>query len=290
MKTYMPMIIAGFLLTTELAFAQPPKYAQRPGFSASRSKSAETAPSKTSLGLSLGAAEYPIVEMPLMADAETRVDGTTAADDVRVNRGTLMDVSLEWVSSTGPLPYILTFHGQRIATAPGAGIPTPASYARLTGSLATKFQFHEHGIYLMPSMEARRSMYRNVETGHYVDAILLQSEIGASLSDDIELVVLGGVAPLAKFGILQGGSSSNSGILPDTSTRLNELGTKLVWNASSSTDFMISASQENATVRVNNIDSYRAYGLPVGAEPDQASTKIYNLSVRQISVGARKRF
>lgn len=284
------MIIAGFLSTTELAYAQPPKYAQKPGFSASRSKSAEAASSKTSLGLSLGAAEYPIVEMPMMADADTRVDGTTTADDVRVNRGTFIDVSLEWASSTGLLPYILTFHGQRIATAPGAGIPTPASYARLTGSLATQFQFTEHGIYLMPSMEARRSMYRNVETGHYVDAIMLQSEIGASLSDDIKLVFQGGVAPLAKFGLLQGGRSSNSGILPDTSTRLNELGTKVVWNASSSTDFMISASQENATVRVNNIDSYRAYGLPVAAEPDGPSKKVYNLSVRQISLGARKRF
>ncbi len=282
-----PFAALAVLTLSVSALAQP--LAPRPDFESTKSAPASS-PSNINFQLSLGTGQFPVLEMPVMRDSEARVDGSTNAQDSSQTSGALLDLKLGWTSKSSVIPYSLTAGAQRMSAAPGAVTPTPATYTRISAEGASLIYFESTGTSLIPALEARRDMYRNVDSGHYIDAILLKSSVEQIVSSKVRVNANAGIAPWTGFGILQNSDRGRSGALKDTTSSMSEIGSKVIWTPEETTSFHLGVSQEMVSVKINSEDGYRDYGLPVANQDSPSSAKSYNLTVRQITLGTTKRF
>lgn len=273
------------LLTTTTVWAQPPTSLPRPGLD-DTTRPAEVSPKTVAIGFSLGVGQYPILSMPMMENSDMRVDGSIHADDFRVNRGSSFNLDLTWQKSDSRYPLNISGGWTRIATSPSAGIATPSSYSRLKLEVGTKVLFDDSGLSVSPELEARRSMYQNVDSGHYIDTIILRAMLAYQLSEKLELSSAYAAAPLTKFGIMQAPGQSGSGGLQDAKATLNEIKSTLSYSISQHSKFLCSVSEENAKVEMDNYEGYLAYGLPVATPEPGQTKKTYSLKVRQLMFGA----
>lgn len=273
------------LLATTAVWAQPPIDAPRPGLD-DTTPLAEVTSKAVGIEFSLGVGQYPILSMPMMENSDMRVDGSTHAEDFRINRGSSFNLELTWQKSDSRYPVNISGGWTRIATSPSAGIATPSSYSRLNLELGTKLLLGDSGLSLSPALGARRSMYQNVDSGHYLDTVILRAMLAYQLSEKIELSSAFGAAPLTKFGIMQAPGQNGSGGLQDATATLNEIRSTLSYSVSQHSKLLCSASEESAEVEINNYDGYLAYGLPVAAPEPGETKKTYALKVRQLTFGA----
>jgi hypothetical protein len=273
------------LLATTTLWAQPPTSVPRPGLD-DTTHPTEVTPKTVAIGFSLGVGQYPILSMPMMENSDMRVDGSIHADDFRVNRGSSFNLELTWQKSDSRYPLNISGGWTRIATSPSAGIATPSSYSRLNLELGTRVAFNDLGLSLSPALEARRSLYQNVDSGHYMDSVILRAMLAYQLSEKLELSAAHGVAPLTKFGIMQAPGQSGSGGLQDARATLNEIKSTLSYSVSQHSKFLCSVSEENAKVEMDNYEGYLAYGLPVATPEPGQTKKTYALKVRQLKFGA----
>jgi hypothetical protein len=269
---------------------QSPGAAPRPVNSTITSKYKPSGPSHVALDMSIGTGQYPVLEMPIMENSTDRVDGSNAVEDQSNNQGILLNLKLGWRQKTALVPYSVIVGAQRLSSAPGAAAQTPSSYARLNIETALHFDVTSTGTSLSPSLEARRSMYRNVDTGHYVDAVVLGSGIEQKVFDKFNVGLSAGIAPWTRFGVLQNSDFGKSGALDQTTATLSEFASRLTWTPEPETSFYVGFSQESVTVKMNSTNGYRSYGIPAAPMDVDQPQKIYNLTVRQMSIGTSKRF
>jgi hypothetical protein len=272
-------------LISKASWAQPPVNAQRPGLD-DTARLVEVTPKAVGLGFFLGVGQYPILSMPMMENSDMRVDGSTTAEDFRVNHGSSFNLELKWQKLDLLYPISISGGWNRIATAPSAGIATPSSYSRLNLELGAKVAFDYLGLSVNPALEARRSMYQNVDSGHYIDTVILRAILSYQMSEKIELRAAYGAAPLTKFGIMQASGQSGSGGLRDSKASLNEWTSTLSYSLSHYSNFLCSVSEENAKVEMDDYEGYLAYGLPVATPEPEQTKKAYALKVRQLTFGA----
>ena len=284
-------IITVFLwITSYSAMAQPPANMTPPDLRSKNSNPAQNKNLPLSFDLSMGTASYPILELPLAKDSDVRVDGSADKEDLRLNSGALMALRFTWNSPTSYLPFYISAGGQRAASAPGSGIPSPSSYLRLSSDVSTELTLAGAVLSILPGLEARRSMYRNVDSGHYVDAILVKTQVNGHVTSTLDLSVSGGTAPYTRFGVLRNSDSGRSGALASTSASVTETAAKVTWTPEPSTSFHAGLSQESTIAHVKNTSGYRAYGLPVAPSESTDSGRVYNLTVRQLLIGTTKKF
>ena len=249
-----------------------------------------SASSNVDFQISLGTGQFPVLEMPVMRNSAARVDGSTSAQDFSQTTGPLIDLKLGWTSKLSIIPYSFSAGAQRVSSSPGGTNPTPASYTRLSAEAASIASFESTGTSVIPAIEARRNMYRNVDSGHYFDAVLLKSSIEQTIAAGVHVNASAGFAPWTTFGVLQNSDRGRSGALKDTDASLTEIGSKIIWTPQDSTSFHLNVSQEMVSVKMKNENGYREYGLPVAELENTLTPKSYNLTVRQISLGTTKRF
>lgn len=244
----------------------------------------------TGLGFSIGMGQYPILAMPLAENSNMRVDGSTIAEDLRINRGSIFSLNLKWENPEAAYPVLINGSWSRIASAPGSGLTTPSSYSRLNLEMGTRFETADGAYGFIPSLETRRSMYQNVDSGHYVDSILLKASIVNTLTSSWQMQVGYGIAPWTRFGLMQSGAANGSGGLAGSSARLREVSVAMTYKASRQTDLICSLADEQIKIEMDGSDSYRAYGLPVATGPESRLRKKYSLGVRHINLGAITKF
>jgi hypothetical protein len=273
--------------TSGVTLAQP--LAPRPDFKSTKSAPASSS-NNVNFQLSLGTGQFPVLEMPVMRNSDARVDGSTNARDFSQTNGALLDLKLGWMSKSSAIPYSLTAGAQRMSATPGGVSPTPATYARLSAEAASIVSFDSTGTSIVPAIETRRDMYRNVDSGHYIDAILLKSSVEQTVSNTIRVNANAGIAPWTSFGVLQNSDRGRSGALKDTTASMSEIGSKVIWTPEETTSFHFGVSQEMVSVRMNSESGYRDYGLPVANQDNTSSAKAYDLTVRQVTLGTTKRF
>ena len=236
-----------------------------------------------------GTTTYPILAMPRSEFSNARVDGTKKSEDVSFNQGVTLGITVSRHDKTLRMPYNLGIGGLRASSPPGGGLATPSTYSRLFLFANTEINTGLSGLSITPGVEARRSMYNNVDSGHYVDAVLIKSTLRYQTSSRTQIEAGAGVAPIARFGISR--KNGKSGTISNSKSTMNEINGALVFNSSVDTSFQIGASQENTSVQLNDYQGYRAYGLPaVPAEVNDEAGTFYRLTVRQFKIGATKHF
>ncbi len=242
------------------------------------------------LDFELGLAQYPVLEMPMSRDTNVRVDGSQATEDLLNNQGLIIGIQLSRKDRTGRIPYSLDLGGLRAASPPGGGIPTPSSYVRMFVQASADFPSGLTPLNLIPGIEARRSMYRNVDSGHYVDAILFKGGLSYKISATTIFDIHAGYAPLATFGISQASGNKKSGTLADTKVSVSEFSSGIQWSPEPVISFQAGVSQETTTVTMQDTDGYRAYGLPAADLDESRGAKTYDLTMRQFRFGATRHF
>lgn len=284
--------IAAFAFVSSTTFAQPPQNIPHPRLALIKQSQSTENNSHTAFEISAGVGEYPILEMPRTDFGDTRADGSTSATDLKINRGALLDLDLTRIIPTNLARYALNIGMQRLATVPGGGLPTPSSYLRLHADTSASFDLGPAfwNIVATPAVEARRSMYRNVESGHYVDAVLLKQAIEKSFSKKSTIELAGAYAPASRFGLLQDSKVGKSGALADATSQMYEISAKYKWTPETNTSFVLAASQESARVKLESSDGYKYYGLPVAPFTKREPTRLYDLTTRQLTIGTVKRF
>lgn len=282
--------VSAILLVTTTAVAQPPKSVTPPSLRSSKAAADSGTASQTVLQISAGTGEYPIIEMPILSQGGIRADGSSSEQDIKTNRGILLNLNLGRSLPTNIAQYAIQLGFQRIASAPGGGLPTPSSYMRLNAEAEARFDIRSLGVAMTPALEARRSMYRNVESGHYMDALLVKTSIERNVTDETAVDFSIGYAPLTRFGLLRTSDLGNSGALADTTSSLMEFGGQIKWTPIQSTSFFMALTQESAIAKLASSDGYRSYGLDVAPYPDDRPIQVYDLTTRQLSIGTVKRF
>ena len=278
-----------FFLIAATAQAQSQGKAPRPLCGQPTKIAAPPSESHVAFEMSAGTAQYSILEMPLKDRSSDRVDGTDAEEDLTSASGVLLDLKLGWRQKTSVVPLIFLLGATQISSA-GPGESIPATYSRLKGSVSTRFEMTSIGASLIPGVEARRSMYKNIDSGHYVDAVLVKAAIEQKLTSEIKLGLNGGVAPWTKFGVLQNSDYGKSGALTQTTAGMKEFGSTLSWTPEPETTLHIGVLQETVAVKMDSTAGYQSYGFPAKPLDEETPQKNYNLSVRESFIGAAKRF
>lgn len=281
------IILFSVALVSGKAWAQPPADMEEPQVI---HEAAQNSATGFGIGFLLGVGDYPILSMPMMESSAGRVDGSQLLDDVRSNRGSLLGLNLNWRSDQDVYPVTVTGNWLRVATAPGTGIPTPASYSRLSLNLASSLRTGIQSLTVEPGVEARRSMYLNVDSGHYIDSIHLMTKLVSKPKKDLAISLYYSFAPWSKFGLLQGSNTEGSGVLPGSRARVEDLGSSLTWSTRGQTDVVVAFVNERSSVSLDDTGGYTAYGLPVTSDPKLSGPKKFQLNVRQVLIGTQKRF
>jgi hypothetical protein len=277
------------VFSASAAHGQSDEKAPQPDFTASTKASTKPLPSHVEFSMAAGSAQYSVLEMPQRADSNERIDGSLGEQDLTSQKGMLFDLKLGWLQKTAVAPVNFFIGGQQISSSPGS-VGVPSSYARFNAGVLAHFELASTGTTFSPGLEARRSMYRNIDTGHYVDAVLVEGALEQKLVSDCSISVNGGVAPWTKFGVLQNSDYGKSGALAGTSAGLREIGSQLSWNPEPETSIYVGVLEETVSVTMNSTAGYQSYGAAARPLGKDESQKTYNMSVREFSVGASKRF
>jgi hypothetical protein len=283
-----PMMV----LFSSMVLAQPGPDVAPPSFSFDEPRVNNKMPPLTVFDVALGASDYPIFEMPMASSGDLRVDGSRESQDLRRNQGALLNLGLKRSFPTNHALYSLGAGYHRASTVPGSGIPSPSAYVRMYADLTADIDLSSKisGLHIIPAVEARRSAYRNAESGHYVDGIIMKSGVSKTLSDRWQAQLEAGYAPVTRVGLLQPAYNGKSGALADSSASMSEISGKFEWSADNTASFNICAAQETVHLNFKSYDGYRAYGLPVAPLKQSYSEKSYDLTTRYLLLGTGKKF
>ena len=185
-------------------------------------------PSGLTLDIDVGAGQFPDLQAPAAITGDRRVDGTTLVQDSSQHKGAMLGawLGLNSVHSLGS-SYVRG-GGFRIGSEATNNNKTVATYGRLAliGGSQWDAKTLWHGFNIITEAEVRRSMFRNIDTGHYADSVLVRGGFKQSFGT-VAVSTTGAYAPVTNFGYNQGISSSSSGTLADTSAKVSEWATSL---------------------------------------------------------------
>lgn len=275
---------------SSLASAQTEIPTRRPAVPASPFSLYQEAPRKL-LGLGLevsaGRASFQDLQAPRSAYSDTRVDGTKAPADSSDHTGIVLTAKLGVRSSHNLGEFFSHLSASRVSGSEPVGAPA-ASYSRYTldgGSLWTV----GGGFSVLTSAEFRRSMFRNTDNGHYLDAALLRLGFEQSIAS-FTLTAFAATSVISRFGFMQDSSRGKSGALTDTPSSLQELGGRLSWSPAKEADLFLAMSQESVSANVSAVTAYKNFGFNVSDDASDQEARPIKLTTTIISLGAVRRF
>lgn len=256
-------------------------------------------PSSTGLSLDIAAGFgfFQDLQAPTSANAtpsnrNLRVDGTVAQNDSSSQNGPLLSSRLGWAQPRAelaqPFAGLLAQRISNLATAT-EGSPS-ASYVRLAVDGGVRWSMSPT-LSLLTGTEIRRSIFRNTDSGHYIDSVMLR---GGAEQRWTAWVLNASVAfaPMSRFGYMQASDAGPSGTLANTKSTLYEWTALAAWRPAADADLFVSVSQENVSADMADVAAYRSLGLNVADNDDrfETSQRSYRLTTTAVTVGAVRRF
>lgn len=251
---------------------------------------AATSPLGITLDVATGIGRYQDIQAPLANNGLGigRVDGSTTRLDSSSHTAPLLSARLGWASESEDGRQFVGFTGTRMS-ALSSSDPNAAgtSYARLALDGGADWTV-DNGLSVLSAVELRRSMFRNTDSGHYIDAVMLR----AGLTQRFDRYSLGAAiaaAPITQFGYMQ--RAGTSGGLQATSSSLYEWSTNAAWTPMSDATIFTGVSQEIVSADMSHVRAYRNLGLNVADEDDSAALdRHYRLATTSFTIGASRRF
>ena len=222
----------------------------------------------------------PPTAMPLPPLEDTADSGTS--------RGPLLGMWLGWKSGHRLGTTYVRGGGLRMTSSASSGSGS-STYERLAIIIGTEWQ----GSFLLPGFtftteaEGRRSLFRNVDAGHYADSALLRAGIKEEI-EKISLSVCGAEAPMTRFGYARNalGSSELSG----TSAQLYEWGGAVGFHPTADASISLGLSREILNVQIDTMKAYTDLGLTLDDSIDQSASRTYNLTTTSVVLSFARKF
>jgi hypothetical protein len=234
-----------------------------------------------------GIGTFQDIQPPLASSGDTRVDGTVTPEDSSNHAGMSLGARLGYQPRHSFGEGILAIGVVKASSNSPLG-SLGSSYLRMNVEGGSKWKLLPQ-TYFVTSSELRRTMFRNTDSGHYLDAVLIRTGVEQSLGS-FRLHGLFAFAPVTQFGYMQTANNGSSGSLSGTRSSLVDWSAKISWLASSEAELFTQIAEESITADISDIRAYNALGLKVADESMTPQSRDYRLATRIISVGATRKF
>ncbi|MCX6125747.1 MAG: hypothetical protein NTV34_13525 [Proteobacteria bacterium] len=239
------------------------------------------------LSVTMGIGSFQDLQAPLAASGERRVDGTTTIEDSSNHAGVLLTGALQYEVAHDYGNTFVTLSGHRASSSTPVVAPA-ATYSRYGLSVGNLMNIGG-ATSVTPLVELRRSMYRNTDNGHFLDAVMM----GAGLEQRIDSVLVslsGAISAVSRFGYMQDSSKGKSGTLRDTSSGASEVSARAAYKPVPEVDFYVCLSQEQVRASLADINAYESFGLNISDERGRVEERSVSLTTNLLEFGAVRRF
>ncbi len=210
-----------------------------------------------------GIAQFPDVQVPgehLTEDEATMVLNAPTSS----HRGFALGLNLSVPITQSALRPVVVVDVLHITTIESSRETFGSTYNRL--GLGTEFSHHLGAGRLRSigtGLGIRRSTYRNVSTGHYVDSLIPHVNAAGDFSPTLGWSSRIGYGAINRFGFNAGGA--RSGAMPGSQTSLIEGDAQLIYRLSRKAKISAGYELEQTNVVINDVKQYNRYGLNVPA-------------------------
>ena len=295
-----PSIICGLLafclslswLPSELRaqrFTAPPE-AAKPPVAPPTLRLRQSAPPRhlgLNLSVTMGVGTFQDLQAPMAASGERRVDGTITLEDSSNHTGVLLTGALQYEVAHDYGTTFVTVSGHRASSTTPVIAPS-ATYSRYRLGVGN-FMNIGGATSVAPLVELRRSMYRNTDNGHYLDAVMFGVALEQRL-DSVLLSLSGAISAVSRFGYMQDSTKGKSGTLRDTSSGASEVSVRVAYKPDPEVDFYAGISQEQVRASVADINAYESFGLNISDERGRVEERNVSLTTTLLEFGAVRRF
>jgi hypothetical protein len=260
------------------------------GYHQASVKKEEISPWKFNFAGATGFGLFQDIQVPVNEVAGVRGDGKTAAEENATHAGILLGGSIGISYRHESILYESSFDVMQMNSASGPAETQSSSYNRMSLATGAKYllKLSSYQSFIGTSVAVRRSSFNNVSNGHYIEAILIDLNIGIAREKNWSLQANAGTAPTAHFGF-NTGKGFRGERFQNSSTKLSHFGLLNSYNvAGSSTWIDLGLEQERATVVIGDVNEYDNFGLSV--TPTSQSARAYDLATTSVTVGFRKLF
>lgn len=250
------------------------------------------APPRKPIGLNLqvsaGSGTFQDLQAPVGPSGDVRADGTTTEADSSNHTGILLSARLDYDSKFSLGRYFAGFTAQRAASTAPVGAPS-AAYVRYSADSGIRWGITET-LNLLSAIEVRRSIFRNTDNGHYLDAFLVKAGIEQGFMEDFAVSAYAAVAPVSKFGYMQDAGRGSSGSFNGTTSSAQEYGGRLTWSPARDADLFLGVSQERIQAAIADVEAYETFGLNVSRDRLDTNGRNVNLTTTLFTIGATRHF
>ena len=220
-----------------------------------------------------------------------RGDGTSAVSENQDHFGLPLGVKLSVGSDDSALGFYGNLSVLRINTMSGPPETASSSYSRFGFGLGSSIRWYfdeakKYNSFIRAEIEARRSSYNNVSSGHFVNALLPKLILGLEKPKSWAFQVFGAMGANVGFGYGTGFSLGGR-TFKNAETSMREFGVQVSFQVYKKTWLGFGIEEEAVDVKIDNIVEYNTFGLSVAESRD---ARIYNLRTKLFQVNLQKRF
>ena len=234
-----------------------------------------------------GVGVFQDIQVPYNEYTGTRGDGTSATEENRDHMGLPLMGTLGIAMRFDRLTWDLALDLMQMRASTGPADTQSSSYNRINAGtgLRYKYRISDFTTYWGLHLQARRSTFNNVSSGHYLDTMMIRISAGMHLTKSWIVDGWFATAPYATFGYNNGG---NRTAFKNSTSEVNEFGLLSSLRLHKNTWFDLGVEQEKATVTISDVEEYNNFGLNVS--PSRQPSRLYTLSTSVIRAGFRKTF
>jgi hypothetical protein len=236
-----------------------------------------------------GGASFMDLQLPEATWSGVRGDGTAAPEATSTHTGIPIGAraTVGWRSQSWRTKGEIS--GMQVNSVSGPKETAEASYARIEGAWdASLLMPGVTGVpYTQAGVAMPRTMFRNVGSGHYVDALIPRLGLGIQDWRGIGFSVIAGMSANATAGY-DSGLSSGSGVIDRSTVQLTEYGATLSLRVTPRSRMEFTAARESIHLEIDDNGAYRGLGLTVGTWDEGARS--YDLETNLLMAGFRYEF
>lgn len=240
---------------------------------------------------STGIGFFQDIQTPVNQFAETRADGSVAGLEGVNHTGLPIDARLNIVMRADNWSYSLGLNGLYMSTIDGPAETRNSSYARLSALQDNQYhlRFLGRAGSVGGGVEARRSMYRNVSSGHYVDTISPRLAIVMGREQVGKVEVYGSKTMVARLSY-QSGLGAGSGAIPSSFVDGYDAGIRVTRALGYRTSLRLEWNQEAQLIDIADTRDYDRFGLNTGLAEDESGFHQQSMLTNIVLIGLARGF
>ena len=244
---------------------------------------------ETQVGVGVG--QFQDIRVPLNELNGRRADGTTKEkeDKNQIHSGFPLVLGLGMENYASILHFNTNINVTHISVNRQVDNVTTSSYTRLDASQEAGFVIFNSNVEskLLGGMGMRRSAFNNISTGHSIDSTYMKGRLTLDFHRAYGFEIYGLQSINATFKYNKGKFFEQEEIA-NSSASMQEFKAYFSRNMNRKVKFLIGASQEKINATIDDIDSYKDFGLAVYTFEKQS--REYNLSTNVYRIGFEKKF